>query len=62
MSSGTLLKKFESEVELTPVPGVSNAHVIHAKKPAGAGETGVMTEEDWDRFEVDIEEAFEKIP
>ena len=63
MSSTALLTKFENEVELTPVPGASNIHVIHPKlSKADDPEEPQMTDADWDKFEADIHEAFEQLP
>lgn len=63
MSSTALLKHFETEVELTPVPGASHVHVIRPKaKSRPADEEPRMTEADWDKFEADINESFEQLP
>ena len=63
MSSTALLKKFESEVELTAVPGASNIHIIHPKLPKATGpDEPEMTDADWDKFEADIHGAFEQFP
>jgi len=63
MSSTALLKKFETEVELTPVPGTSNVHVIRPRPPERPRpEEPPMTDADWDKFESDINEAFEQLP
>jgi hypothetical protein len=61
MSSTALLKKFEREVKLVPVPGAAHIHVIQPQ-PAPAPEPLPMSEADWDKFEADINEAFEKLP
>lgn len=62
MSSTAFLKRFETEVELTPSPGASNIHVISAKSaPVTAAEEAQMTDADWDKFEADIDEAFEQL-
>jgi hypothetical protein len=63
VSSAALLKRFETEVELTPVPGACHIHVIHPKpREAAAAEEAQMTNADWDKFEADINEAFERLP
>lgn len=63
MSSAALLKKFESEVEFAPVPGAPNIRVIHPKlSEVLAPDEPQMTEADWDKFEADINEAFEQVP
>jgi hypothetical protein len=49
------------DFELTPVKGDANAFIIHPKsKPHPAKEK--TTVEDWNKFEKDIADAFEKIP
>ncbi len=55
--------------ELTPVEGCPNRSVIHSKTlrqrrvtPKPKQGQGEMTEADWDKFEKDIEDAFEQVP
>jgi hypothetical protein len=52
--------------ELLPVPRGQNVSVIRLKPPPkskrGKRRTGKMTEADWDKFEKDIEDAFEQVP
>lgn len=63
MSSASILKKFQSEVGLTPVPGFSHIRTIRPNLPAElVSEESQMTEADWDKFEADINEAFEQLP
>lgn len=63
MSSASLLEKFENQVELTAVPGSPNVQLIRTRlpQPSSPGESK-MTEADWDKFEADINEAFEQLP
>jgi L-asparaginase/Glu-tRNA(Gln) amidotransferase subunit D len=61
MSSTALVKKFEDDVHLTPVPGVSNVQTIYPKRAVSI-EDSQMTDADWDKFEADINEAFEQLP
>ena len=63
MSSASLLKKFRNEVGLTPVPGSSFIHTIRPYPPEEpASDETPMTTADWDKFEADINDAFEQIP
>ncbi len=63
MSSTAFLKRFETEVELTPVVGAPNIHVISTKSaPVTAVEEPQMSDGDWDKFEANIDEAFEQLP
>jgi len=61
MKSAMLIEDFEEAFELIPAKGHSNAFVIHPKgKSRRADEK--MTAEDWNKFEKDIADAFEKVP
>ena len=63
MSVETLIKEFESTLEFVPLPEIPNASRIclraGAQLPHPAPE---LNEEEWDKFEKDIEETFEKVP
>ena len=63
MSSATLMEDFNAAFEFAPVKGHSNEYVIHAKTPRhNANAEKEMTPADWDKFEQDIEDAFEQVP
>ena len=62
MSSSALIQKFRSEIELTPVSGSSSLHTIQPVQLGEAEDATAMTEDDWDKFEADIYEAFEQLP
>jgi hypothetical protein len=53
---------FDETSEFIPAEGCSNAFVIHTKKIASDSVGEKMTAEDWNKFEKDIADAFEKIP
>ena len=61
MGSSTLLEGFSEGFKFTPVEGRANEFVIASKLPPRDAEKE-MTPEDWDKFEKDIEDAFEQIP
>ena len=62
MSGPALLNKFENEIELRPGPGAANIHIVHPKSAnAVASKEDDWTEADWDKFDADIDEAFEKL-
>ena len=56
-----LVKDFDEAFDLIPSKGRSNAFVIHSKNKPHHAEVK-MTAEDWNKFEKDIADAFEKIP
>ena len=69
MGSATFVEDFNEAFEFTPVEGCPNRSVIHSKTlrhrrvmPKPDGGRGEMTEADWDKFEKDIEDAFEQVP
>ena len=69
MGSATFVENFNVAFELTPVKGCPNRSVIHSKTlrkrrvtPNTNGGRGEMTEADWDKFEKDIDDAFEQVP
>ena len=61
MKSGVIVDDFGEAFELIPSKGHSNAFVIHLKNKPHHTEVK-MTAEDWNKFERDIADAFEKIP
>ena len=61
MKSAMLVEDFDEVFELTPAKSHANAFVINPKnKPRPADEK--MTVADWNKFEKDIADAFEKVP
>lgn len=70
MSAATIAKRFNKAFTLTPLEGRPNVSVIHARtespqsaKPrGGSGRRHEMSEQDWDKFEKDIADAFERVP
>lgn len=62
MSSAALLKMFESTVELSPVAGSPSIYLILPKSlETPIFEVPPMTDDDWDKFESDINAAFEQL-
>ena len=63
MSVETLIREFETTLEFIPLPEIPNASRIclrpSAQLPHPAPE---LSEEEWDKFEADTEESFEKVP
>jgi hypothetical protein len=61
MKSTVLVEDFDIVLELIPSKRHSNAFVIHPKNKPHRAEVKI-TAEDWNKFEKDIADAFEKIP
>lgn len=62
VGSGTFIEDFKQELEFTPVEGHPNVYSIRSRDN-GAGEPGPeMTAGEWDKFEKDIADAFERVP
>ena len=58
--SATFVEDFKNALEFTPVEGRPNAYIIHPRKQSHP--EAEMTAADWDKFEKDISDAFEKVP
>ena len=61
MNPVVIIEGFDEAFELIPSKGHSNAFVIHPKSKPHHAEVK-MTAEDWNKFEKDIADVFEKIP
>jgi hypothetical protein len=61
MKSAMLVEDFNEAFEMTPAKSHANAFIIHPKNKPRPTENK-MTAEDWNKFEKDIADAFEKIP
>ena len=70
MSAARIAKRFRSPFILRPLRGRPNVSIIHAEaapRPSpglgrGKGGRREMFEKDWDKFEKDIADAFERVP
>ncbi len=70
MSAATIAKRFRSPFTLRPLRGRPNVSIIHAVAAPwplsglrrGEGGDRGMSEQDWDKFEKDIADAFERVP
>ena len=63
MSFETLIREFETTLEFVPLPETPNVSRICLKPGAQLPDPAPrLTEEEWDKFERDIEESFEKVP
>jgi hypothetical protein len=61
MGSGTFLEDFREGLEFAPVEGRPNVYSIHARRDGCQTEPELSAEE-WDKFEQDVVDAFERIP
>ena len=61
MNSASLVEDFNQVFKFTSVEGSVNEYVIGSKRTPSSTEKG-MTPDDWDKFEKDIEDAFEQVP
>jgi hypothetical protein len=63
MSLATVVEDFDKAFEFAPVEGRANEYVIHSKTAPNNGHAEKeMSPADWDKFEKDIEDAFEQVP
>ncbi len=61
MGSGTFVEDFEEGLEFAPVEGRPNVYSIHPRGDTRQTEAELSGEE-WDKFERDVADAFERIP
>jgi hypothetical protein len=62
MGSGTFVEDFENGLEFTPVEGQPNVYSIHPRRNGQQREDAEPTAEEWDKFEKDVADAFERVP
>jgi len=63
MEAATLLEDFGTPLEFAPIIGHANEFDIRSKAPRHNGHSqNEMTPADWDKFEKDIADAFERLP
>ncbi len=63
MNSSMAAENFEKTFEFVPIAGLTNVSRLRLRPGSKIHEPSKeMTQEDWDKFEQDIEEAFEKAP
>ena len=61
MGSATFVEDFKQGLEFTPVEGRPNLFSIRPRRNGGATPDAEMTAEEWDKFEKDVEDAFERV-
>lgn len=63
MSVESLIEGFEATLEFVPLPEIPNAARIRLKPGAQLVDAAPeLSAEEWDKFEKDIEESFERVP
>ena len=62
MGSGTFVEDFKQRLEFTPVEGRPNLFAIRPRRNGSETSGAEMTAEEWDKFEKDVADAFERVP
>lgn len=62
MGSKTFVEDFKHGLEFTPVEGRPNVYSIHPRRNGDTNLEPELTAEEWDKFEKDVADAFERIP
>ena len=62
MSSGTFIEDFKHGLEFTPVEGRPNVYSIRRRDDHTKRNGVEMTADEWDKFEKDVADAFERVP
>jgi hypothetical protein len=62
MGSGTFVEDFKQGLEFTPVEERPNLFAIRPRRNGSETIGTEMTAEEWDKFEKDVADAFERIP
>lgn len=62
MGTATFVEDFKQGLEFTPVEGRPNLFSIRPRHNGGATTDAEMTAEEWDKFEKDVADAFERVP
>lgn len=62
MGSGTFIEDFKHDLEFTPVEGRPNVYSIHPRRNGERSDDPEPTAEEWDKFERDVADAFERVP
>ena len=63
METATFVKEIDKVFRFAPVKGRANEYVIRSKTPRDNGHVEKeMSPADWDKFEKDIAQAFERVP
>jgi hypothetical protein len=62
MGTVTFVEDFKDGLQFTPVEGKPNVYSIRAGPKPNGPAIVEMTNEEWDKFESDIDAAFERLP
>ena len=62
MGSGTFIEDFKRGLEFTPVEGQPNVYSIRPRRNGKPDTEADMTADEWDKFEKDLADAFERVP
>ena len=56
------MEEFKEGLEFTRVDGEPNVYFIQTRRKPDDAVIGELTDQDWDKFERDIDAAFERVP
>jgi hypothetical protein len=62
VGSGTFIEDFKQELEFTPIEGQPNVYSIRRRDDHTKRNGAEMTAGEWDKFEKDVADAFERVP
>ena len=62
MGSGTFVEDFKHGLEFTPVEGQPNVYSIRPHRGDSQTYNAELSAEEWDKFEKDVADAFERVP
>ena len=62
MGTVTFVEEFKEGLQFTRVDGEPNVYFIQTRRKPDDAVIGELTDQDWDKFERDIDAAFEQVP
>lgn len=62
MGSGTFVEDFKRGLEFTPVEGQPNVYSIRPHRGGRQSDNTELSDDEWDKFEKDVTDAFERVP
>ncbi len=56
------MEDFKQSLEFTPVEGRPNVYSIRPRRSRKGSRDAELTAAEWDKFEMDVADAFERVP